>query len=395
MFDDVEENIKNSKAPNAVSGHLFQMNMLRGLAENGCDISVVNIPRIRRYPDYKQVLFHKTRFKTEFTDEAVSIGFINLQGFNYLTQIYNTYLELKKIVQMNLDKKIVLLVFNTYPAPIIAIRKIKKQFPEVIVCDVVGDISGQYGLKKEKSLHGKLLDYVLNKLDKMASECDAFALATDNIAKALKIEHKPYVVIEGMYEILNTSDNATQTFQTSDEEKIIFYAGAVLKEYGIEHLLKAFSLIKQDKYKLLIAGNGDAVDLVKDYAKDDNRIKYLGMIPPSEVSKYQKMATVLVNPRTGEHEYVKYSFASKNLECLASGVPYVAHKLECNPKEYDQYIQYPRNETDRALADKLIEVTEFSLTERRRIGITARIFICQQKNPKIQMGKLHKLLSEF
>ena len=388
MFDDVEENVKNSISPNSVSGHKFQSYMLQGLAENNCDISVINTPRIRRYPDYKKLLLRRTKFQNDVgVKDAISIGFINVLGLNYMSQIHNIFKELKKAIKKNQHEKIVLLVYNTYPAPTIAMRRIKKRFHNVILCNVIGDIYGKYGLKDDNSIHGKLIERVHNKMDKMASDCDAFALATESMADALMVSQKPHVVIEGMYDV-----KASSRLQKEDQKKTVFYAGALLNEYGITHMLRAFTLIEDPSFEFLIAGNGDAVEDVKRCAAKDERIKYLGFLTPQEVSHYQANATVLVNPRTSEHKYVKYSFASKNLEYLSSGVPYIAHDLPCNPPEYSRYIVYPDDETDEALARKIEEVCRLSSTERASIGKRNMEFILHNKNPKVQMGKLDSML---
>ncbi len=388
MFDDVEENVKNSKSPNSVSGHKFQMNMLNGLADNDCDISVVNVPRIRRYPDYKKILFKRKAFKTKYNLEAVSVGFVNIQLINYITQIVAVYGELKKIIARYRDEKIVLMVYNTYPAPIIAMRRIKKKYDNVIICDVIGDIYGKYGLTPEKTLHGKLLDLVHKKMDQMSSECDVFALATENMADALRVTDKPHIVLEGMYDV----KNEVLPLKSEDGKKRVFYAGALCEEYGIGHMLRAFALIKDTNYEFLIAGSGTAVKQVEKASRKDPRIRFLGFITPKEVETIQSSATVLVNPRTSEHEYVKYSFASKNLECLASGIPYVAHNLPCNPKEYGEYVFYPKDESDKALAETIQSVCEMDTEERIRRGADAREFIKQNKNPKAQMSRLDGLL---
>lgn len=391
MFDDPEENIRNSKNPNAVSGHKFQAEMLRGLIQNGCHVDAVNVPRVRRYPDYHQIVFHKKDFSLDGIKRGISVGFINLMGLNYLTQINRVEKLLDEYLQNGTDEKTVLLVYNTYPAPTYAMRRIKKKYPNVLLCDAIGDIYGQYGLSVSKSLHGRLINLVHEKMDKMASECDAFVLATAEMSKALEIEKKPFVVVEGMYSI----DTAVRQNSVSKKRNTIFYAGSLLSEYGIGHLLRAFSLIQDPSYQLVIAGGGENQDEVECAVEKDSRIRFLGYITPQEVAKNQQAATVLVNPRTSEHEYVKYSFASKNLECLASGVPYIAHSLPCDPPEYGKYVCYPKDESDQALADKIMEVCSLPEDEWRSIGEKARQFIATEKNPQRQMMKLDAMLQSI
>ena len=172
------------------------------------------------------------------------------------------------------------------------------------------------------------------------------------------------------------------------DRKVIMYAGTLQEDYGLWHLIHAFLLICDDKYFLQIAGSGDMAEEIKQLSEKNDRIQYLGFISPAEVSEYQQRADILVNPRTSAYEFVKYSFPSKIMEYLASGTPYVGHRLPCIPSEYDLYIQYPKDESDEALMEKIVEICELSLEERKAIGEKARNFIIEEKNPKVMCKKI-------
>ena len=76
------------------------------------------------------------------------------------------------------------------------------------------------------------------------------------------------------------------------------------------------------------------------------------------------------------------------MECLASGKPYIAHKLPCEPEEYSSYIQYPEDESDEALGNKIIEICNISDEERRIIGEKGKEFITTYKNPKAMCERI-------
>lgn len=394
MFPDIEDDIKKSKAPNTVSGHHFQNNLIEGFEENECDVKVINIPRLRKYPDYPQIIFRKKFFSHKKEAFDIHLGFINLFGLNFITQTINEFLYIKKILKnRNKNEKNVFLTFNSNLQHSLSLLAVKKIYPDIILCDIIGDLHGKYGIKNPtKGLKGKIINKMEELQDKLARQFDCFVFVTKHMAEALKVTDKPYTVMECLYKAV---DNVNFLYQNEESElKYIFNAGNLSYEYGIEHLLNSFSLIKDENYRLLIAGSGNAVDTIKEYEKRDSRIKYLGFITPKEVENYQKQSTVLVNPRTSEFEFVKYSFASKNMECLASGKPYIAHKLLCNPPEYDEYIQYPNSETDEDLKNKIINICEMSKEERDEIGIKSRNFIINEKNCKIQCKKVLDMLKD-
>lgn len=71
------------------------------------------------------------------------------------------------------------------------------------------------------------------------------------------------------------------------------------------------------------------------------------------------------------------------MECLASGKPYIAHRLPCDPPEYGDYIQYADNETDEGLCKKIIEICELPQRKRDELGKRAQRFIQSEKNPNV------------
>ena len=98
MFADADENIRKSKKPNTVSGHKYQENLLRGLLDNECEVTVINTPRIRKYPDYKKILIKADAFYLDKNVIGKNIGFINLFVINYITQYIHICRELEKTI---------------------------------------------------------------------------------------------------------------------------------------------------------------------------------------------------------------------------------------------------------------------------------------------------------
>ena len=123
-------------------------------------------------------------------------------------------------------------------------------------------------------------------------------------------------------------------------------------------------------------------------------ISFLGQLPRNEVIEWQKKATVLVNPRQNNEEFTKYSFPSKTMEYLSSGIPVVAYKLDGIPDEYDQYIQYVADDSIESLKKKLVEVCEMTREERQELGNIGRNFVLMKKNSTIQVRKIRTLVNE-
>lgn len=399
MYDDIENDLKKMEHPNGVSGHKFQMNLLKGLMINSDSVYVVNTSLIRYYPCYPEKIIKEKLFYVDGKTVGKSVGFINLFGIHYFSRYASIKRELKKYIYNNIDndEKIVIITYNSYLPIQLSVLNLKRKRKNICICNVVGDILGKNGVSWFKS-YGIFKALILNNMskyaDKLSQRFDCFAFLTKDMACALGVENKPSVVVEGIYTVNNSDDNTVVTENAN--EKIIFYAGALREEYGIIHLLNAFKLIDDADYRLYLAGSGDTETYIKECSKNDSRIKFLGYISPHEVDSWQKKAIVLVSPRmAGNNEYVKYSFPSKTLECLASGKPYIAHKLPCDPPEYADYIQYADDESDEALARKIIEICIMTESERNAIGKKARKFIQEEKNPAMMTERIVKMLEKI
>ena len=387
MYNDIEENLRNSKKPNPVSGHLFQENFIRGLKANGADIEVINVPRIRHYPDYPRVIMKPSVYLLDGCVIGNNIGFLNIFLISYISQYFN----LKKALYMRLDQLVgaecTLLVFNSYLIQTLVILGAKNRYKNIKTCDIIGDLHGNYGvLRKYATIKERLVDLYGRIEDKFAKCFEYYVFLSKFMVDVLQCEKSQYVVVEGIYNEKRKLDNNSIV-----NNKNVVYAGSLNVEYDIEHLLKAFVLTIDKTSTLFIAGNGNGLEIVHYYVNKDKRIKYLGVLSPEELLKYQLNATALINPRKNNHRYVKYSFPSKTMECLAIGKPYIAHKLDSIPEEYSDYIQYC-GESDEDLAKRIDQVLSMSDIERSEIGKKSRKFILEKKNPATMTKKLLQLI---
>ena len=115
-------------------------------------------------------------------------------------------------------------------------------------------------------------------------------------------------------------------YNLKEDDKIILFVGRVASEKSIDRIIKALAIIKKrntDKEKLLIVGNGPAMDELKQLArtlKVEEDVIFAGTISYEEIQHYYKMAYVFTIASTTE------TFGIVTIEALASGVPVVAVK---------------------------------------------------------------------
>ena len=108
----------------------------------------------------------------------------------------------------------------------------------------------------------------------------------------------------------------------SDNEKIILYAGRLVYEKGVQHLIAAMPKILANYHdaKLVIAGKGGMIDELKaqvDYLRLGNKVYFTGYMDHKSLGKLYKCADISVFPSTYE------PFGIVALEGMLAGNPVV------------------------------------------------------------------------
>ena len=193
---------------------------------------------------------------------------------------------------------------------------------------------------------------------------------------------------------MTTNDIIKRISEDLKNKKYILYSGLLNEKFGIRTLLDAFGKVQDSELKLVLCGSGDAEELVRERVKADERISFLGRVDREIVLALQKNATILVNPRQNNEDFTKYSFPSKNLEYLSSGVPVIAYKLDGIPDEYDEFIIYPENDSVDALHKTIKTLSEMTDEERKVIGDKARRFVVENKNKNTQAQRIFEFIEK-
>jgi len=220
--------------------------------------------------------------------------------------------------------------------------------------------------------------------------CTGYILLTQAMNDYLNKKGKPYVILEGHSDIAMA--DRVPSMEKKASPRVVFYAGGVSRQYGLANLVDGFRMANPENTRLHIYGPGDYVKELQKIAEEDERIFYGGMLLNTEIVEKEQEATLLVNPRPTDEEYVKYSFPSKTMEYMASGTPVLTTVLPGMPKEYHPYVYLLEEETADGIAGMLKEVLKNSDETLFRKGNEARRFVLEQKNNVIQARKILEML---
>ena len=368
---------------------VLQWHIYDGLSANiQRDIQIFNILPIGSFPQY----YSKPFIKREVFDYAsgkgnINIGFCNVKLFRKYHQVNQIWKELKKWCRETNESKT--LFIYTASAPFMsAAAKLKAEFPTLKICTMIADLPDMTSLSSKKNVINQAFENKLASSSYAKLGCvDCFVLLTKQMADYMKLT-KPYVVMEGISTAFPYPPR-----KNDDGIKRILYAGTLHQKFGVLNLLEAFREIDSPNYRLVICGIGDCESEIKKRAQEDSRILFQGQLKRKDVLKLQSEATVLVNPRQNHEEFTKYSFPSKNLEYLSSGIPLVAYKLDGIPDEYDEYINYVKDNSIDSLRDMLIKICEDVDGSAATRAARAMHFVRSEKNAQKQTLKIVEMIN--
>ncbi|MBC2856166.1 glycosyltransferase [Cetobacterium sp. 2A] len=165
----------------------------------------------------------------------------------------------------------------------------------------------------------------LNKSYKIIATSLEYAKNSETINKYMdKIEIIPNIVDESIGELSNDNyRNIEEIRKKYKDKKIIFFLGVHREYKGLKHLIGASKYL-DDSYKIVIAGAGPLTNELKELAKDDKKIEFLGKISVEEKKEYLHASDIFGFPSITKNE----AFGVALAEALYCGLPAVTFKIE-------------------------------------------------------------------
>lgn len=313
----------------------------------------------------------------KFGIDNISVKCINLPG---IKQIISPYFARKHINNLNFVPDVVF-VYAIQSHTLKIASLIKQRFSHCKVILMIPDLA-EFMSSNTGFVYLQMKKFESNIVGKYLKFVDGFVLLSEFMTERLPIKPKPFIVVEGIWS--GQCDVHNQTGIVCNDKFKILYSGTLALRYGIRTLVEAFRLLPNTDSELIICGKGDGEEYVKATAVIDTRIKYLGQLTRNEVLDLQTKVNLLVNPRSSEGEFTKYSFPSKTIEYLASGTPTLLCKLPAIPDEYYKHCFAIEEMTPINLKNAIENICNKTNTELVKFGLDAQRFIFEEKNIRKQ-----------
>lgn len=278
-------------------------------------------------------------------------------------------------------------------------RWLKSNPDGIVLCDILNYslLSAVYRMKNKIKLVGIVTDLPeilsdgivtdrIKKQNDMIANCDGLILLAETMNEKINPNNKPYIVMEGFCDV--KMRDVKNVIEDKNPKKVVMYSGLIHKKYGIKNLTIAFMQANIEDSELHIYGVGDYENELKSMTEVDEKVKYFGTRSNEYIVREQMKATLLVNPRPTNEEFVKYSFPSKNMEYLASGTPMLTTKLPSMPSEYEAHCFVCKGYDEENLQNSLTEILAMPKEVLYSKGAEAKEWVLANKNNIAQAKKV-------
>lgn len=323
----------NQKTPVEFSANNVQGRLIGGLKGNA-NLKILSAPFIGSYPiGNKLFTFHSLKSNSDI--EYVS--FNNVWGVRNISRAAVLKNKLRQFIKSDNCKIKNIIVYSAHTPFLEAAAYAKKKDNSIRICLIVPDIPQYLNLNKDVSIAYKIAKkYDVKHFYELCKYVDTYMFFAPAMKELFDTLGKKVIVSEGLLDdnVFEKNEEQKKSIVLESDKKYIVYTGKNYEKFGVKDLVDAFITLNDPSYRLVLCGSGDVDEYVKKQAENDFRIEAIGQVSPDESRMWQLRADVLINPRSNDEDFVKYSFPSKNLEYLATGSPVVAHFLKGMPEIY-------------------------------------------------------------
>lgn len=340
---------------------------IHGLRENGTDVTVCCLMPYKHGESPSKYVHYKAG-----DNNYAYLSYWNLPLIQEISRFFSAYGIIRKwLKSARGDDNVILVALNNYLPVSVAANLVKKKAVSLTyVQDLTDDLYSGSALKQMSPVKRLLVKPYVKIIKAVTEKYDGFIYVSGKMAEKMNVvRKKPSMVLEGICE----SMDKLQVMR--DKKNAVMYAGSLHKKYGIEKILETFSRIERQDVELWICGRGEMEDEVHRFSERDNRIKYLGFRPHSEIMELEQQARLLINLRDPREEYTKYCFPGKMFDYMLSGTPVYTTRVEGIGDDYYQHLYFSNTYNEDDMSKDICTILKKEQSELDSFGQSARRFV--------------------
>jgi glycosyltransferase involved in cell wall biosynthesis len=364
-----------------IQTHKFAWAIVNALVLNNVKVQCVSSEPVSNYPLYKKVFF-KGNYHSYNGVDISTIPFVNLIFLKHVTRLISSFFTLFNLKSHQLETIIVHGVHTPFLLSSFIMKKFFSSKVIVILTDPPSVLNQHDNLlsKSLKAVDKKVIKFLLSKMD--ASIVVSEFLSQDFMP------HKPSLVLEGIVSIKSGKSICAADSHTF----VLAYTGGLYEKYGVKALLDAIVELNHLNIKLKIFGKGELEPLIIQLSEKYSVIEYFGFVRPDLLNEYLSDVSLLINPRPINFDFVKYSFPSKLLEYMATGICVLTSRLPTIPKEYNSFLFFLEQTNSDGIKSMITKLYNYDKAVLRDVGIEACKFVSEEKSSSSQGKRLVNFL---
>lgn len=381
-FDHYSKNDKNPQ----IAAYKFESRLIYGLRQLGLSVDVYATLASSTFPKNKNIYFPSDK-KTQKEEMSTTMALLNVPGIKLLYRFGQAILNLSSWAR-GAKGTTVVCIYSAHTPYLLAAYLISVFF-NIPYFVVIPDLPMHMGVNGKrnfliqslKRLDSTFIDWLIKKSSGVAILTEAM------IRDKTTWGDLPYIVTEGICE------ESPTVFSNHQESSYLLYAGGLHEQYGVRMLVDSF--IKSNlKIELWLCGRGALEGYIRDIAKKDSRIKYLGFLDSSTLSRIQANSKAMIITRDPQEIYTKYSFPSKLLEYMLSGIPVLTTRLEGIPAQFFDYLLVIEAYDSSCIIKGIENLLQRDEMELKDLAIKGREFVLARNNPTAVSTKLVSLMTK-
>ncbi|MFC4296744.1 glycosyltransferase [Castellaniella hirudinis] len=371
----------------------LESRIVEGLRKNDVEVETIGLYPARIFPRNRTILLRAFKGVDAQGQQAQAVGYINVPLLSHLSRTFSILKAGWYALRRGSQRPSAILVYSLHTPLVLSATVLSKWF-HIPFYIYIPDLPQYMNIGSKRSWLFRFLKKIDTLLVLSLSDqaMGIIGITSGLVQSRPSWNSKCMAVLEGVAEL---SEESAEVLKQHDAEVLhkyglekgfLFYAGGLAEPYGVGILLEAAKRLA-GQVCLVLCGAGAMEGDVRRAASEHVYIRYLGSIPPEDVKALSRKASFLVNARIPGDTYLRYSFPSKLLEYMNTGVPVISSRLPGIPQEYYEHLLVLDDVTVQGLIECLQRNMGANYASSRLVAKGAFAF-CQQRKLPQQQGRI-------